>query len=156
MLSMWVAPMKNLPNIFCHCQTGYFAVAIDPCFELLVAPGAANQVPIRHLIGSTWAYQKLKTSVNSNSKTTCLTMAEKLWQILHGRNPHNQRCCSSHKYMFLKNGEPFERKLNRLSTGIRCIAKKHCYHREIINQTQMCLLFVLSLYRFRELHSKTT
>uniref|UniRef100_A0A8C4ZZL8 Transposase Tc1-like domain-containing protein n=1 Tax=Gadus morhua TaxID=8049 RepID=A0A8C4ZZL8_GADMO len=27
--------MKNLPNLFCHCQTGYFAVAIDTCFELL-------------------------------------------------------------------------------------------------------------------------
>ena len=48
---MWVAPMKNLPNLFCHCQTGYFAVAIDTCFELLVPPGAANQVPDWHLIG---------------------------------------------------------------------------------------------------------
>uniref|UniRef100_A0A8C5CF93 Transposase Tc1-like domain-containing protein n=1 Tax=Gadus morhua TaxID=8049 RepID=A0A8C5CF93_GADMO len=27
--------MKNLPNLFCPCQTGYFAVAIDTCFELL-------------------------------------------------------------------------------------------------------------------------
>ena len=43
--------MKNLPNLFCHCQTGYFAVAIDTCFELLVPPGAANQVPDWHLIG---------------------------------------------------------------------------------------------------------
>ena len=48
---MWVAPMKNLPNIFCHCQTGYFAVAIDTSFEVLVRPGAANQVPYWHLIG---------------------------------------------------------------------------------------------------------
>ena len=108
--------------------------------------GAASQVPIRHLIGSTWGYQKLKTSVNSNSKITCLAMAEKIWQIFHGRNPHTQCCCSSHKYMFLKNGEPFERKLNRLSTGIRCIAKKHCYHREIIYQTLISLLSVLNLY----------
>jgi hypothetical protein len=46
---MWVTPMKNLPNLFCHCQTGYFAVAIDTCFELLVPPGAANQVPDWHL-----------------------------------------------------------------------------------------------------------
>ena len=43
--------MKNLPNIFCHCQTGYFAVAIDTSFEVLVRPGAANQVPYWHLIG---------------------------------------------------------------------------------------------------------
>ena len=35
--------MKNLK--------GYFAVAIDTCFELLVPPGAANQVPDWHLFG---------------------------------------------------------------------------------------------------------
>ena len=110
--------------------------------------GAANQVSIRHLIGRPWGYKKLKTSVNSNSKTTCLTMAEKLWQILHGRNPHNQRCCSSHKCIFLTNGAQFERELKTLSNGIRFIAKKHCYHREIIYQTQISLLFVLSLYTF--------
>jgi hypothetical protein len=46
---MWVAPMKNLPNL----QTAYFAVAIDTCFELLVPPGAANQVPDWLLIGNT-------------------------------------------------------------------------------------------------------
>ena len=45
--------MKNLPNLFSHCQTGYFAVAIDTCFELLVPPGGANQVPEWHMIGST-------------------------------------------------------------------------------------------------------
>ena len=73
-------------------------------------------------------------------------MAEKIWQIFHGRNP-NTRCYSSHKFMFLTNGAPFERELNRLSNGIRFIAKKHCYHREIIYQTQMSLLFLLSLDR---------
>ena len=76
---------------------------------------AANQVSIRHLIGSTWAYQKLKTSVNSNSKITCLAMAEKIWLIFHGRNPHTQRCCSSHKCRFLTNGAPFEREVNAKS-----------------------------------------
>ena len=118
--------------------------------------GVANQVPIRHLIGSTWGYQKLKTRVNSNSKITCLAMAEKIWHIFHGRNPHTQRCCSSHNCMFLTYGAPFERELKRLSNSIRFFARKHRYHREIIYQTQMSLLFVLSLYRFRELHSKTT
>ena len=83
-------------------------------------------------------------------------MAEKIWQIFHGHHPHTQRCCSSHKCMFLTNQAPFERELNRLSNDIRIIAKRHCYQREIIYQTQMSLLFVLSLYRFRELHSKTT
>ena len=42
--------MKNWPNLFCHCQTGYFAVAIDACFELLISKSAANQVPDWHLI----------------------------------------------------------------------------------------------------------
>ena len=39
-----------------------------------------------------------------------------------------------------------KREINRLSNGIRFIAKKHCYDKEIINQTQISLLFVLSLY----------
>ena len=43
---MWVAPMKNVANLHCQCQTSYFAVAIDSCYELLVSPGTANQVPI--------------------------------------------------------------------------------------------------------------
>ena len=43
--------------------------------------------------------------------------------------------------MFLTNGAPFERELYRLSNGIRFIAKKHYYHREIINQTQISVLF---------------
>ena len=81
-----------------------------------------------------------------NGRISCLALAEKIWQIFHGRNPHTQLCCSSHKCMFLTTGAAFERELYRLSNGIRFIAKKHCYHREIINQTQMSLLFVLSLY----------
>jgi len=28
-------------------------------------------------------------------------------------------------------GPPFKREINRLSDGITCIAKKHCYNREI-------------------------
>ena len=94
----------------------------------------------------------LKTSIfqsihtkRVNGRISCLALAEKIWQIFHGRNPHTQLCCSSHKCMFLTNGAPFERELYRLSNGIRFIAKKHCYHREIINQTQISLLFVQSL-----------
>ena len=143
---MWVVPMKYLSDLYCHCQTGYFAVAIDTFFELLLPPGAAKQVSDWHLIGSNQGQQKLKTSVNSNSKITCLAMAENIWQIFHGRNPHTQHFCSSQKCMFLTNRAPFERELNRLSNGIRFIAKKHCYHREIIQQTQISLLSVLNLY----------
>ena len=42
--------------------------------------------------------------------------------------------------MFLTNVAPFKREINRLSKGIRFIAKKHCYNKEI---TQISLLFVL-------------
>jgi hypothetical protein len=82
-------------------------------------------------------------------------MAEKIWQIFHGRNQHTQLCCSSQKRTFLTNGAPFERELYRLSSGIRSIAKKPCDDREIINQTQISLLFVLSLsiyHLLRQMH----
>ena len=78
----------------------------------------------------------------------CLGLAEKIWHIFQGRNPHTQLCCSSHKCLFLTNGAPFERELYRLSNGIRFIAKEHCYHRVIINHTQISLLFVISLFVF--------
>src|SRR4029434_7703705 len=64
-----------------------------------------------------------------------------IWQILLGHYPHKQLCCSSHKCMFLTNVAPFKREMNRLSNGIKCIAKKHCYNKEIIYQTQISLLF---------------
>jgi hypothetical protein len=51
--------MKNMQNLFCHCQTGYCEVAMDTCFELLVRPGAAKQVP-------DWA-----TSSLCSAKTSC-------------------------------------------------------------------------------------
>ena len=76
-----------------------------------------------------------------NGRTSCLALAEKIWQIFHGRNPHTQLCCSSHKCMFLTNVAPFKREINRLSNGIRFIAKKHFYNKEIIYQTQISLLF---------------
>ena len=90
---------RGMPILGAHLLTVAVVTVVGPMLT-----GAANQVPIRHLIGSTWGYQKLKTSVNSNSKITCLAMAEKIWQIFHGRNPHTHRCCSSHKCMFLTNG----------------------------------------------------
>ena len=37
-LSMWVAPMKNLPNLLFQCQAAYSAAAIESCFEFLVSP----------------------------------------------------------------------------------------------------------------------
>ena len=60
--------------------------------------------PVRHLLGSTWACQQLKTSVNSNRTITCLAMAEKILHIFHGRNPHTERCCSYSKCLSLTMG----------------------------------------------------
>ena len=84
-----------------------------------------------------------------NGRISCLALAEKIWQIFHGCNPHTQLCCSSHKCMFLTNVAPFKREINRLSNGIRLIAKKHCYNKEIIYQTQISSLFVLCLVQNR-------
>ena len=96
-----------------------------------------------------WFFKlQLSNPPNTKRVISCLALAEKIWQIFHGRNPHTQLCCSSHKCMFLTNGAPFERELYRLSNGIRCIAKKHCNHREIIDQTQISLLFVQSFYTY--------
>ena len=39
---MWVAPMKDLTNLLCQCQTDYSAVATDFCFELLGPPDAVS------------------------------------------------------------------------------------------------------------------
>ena len=103
-----------------------------------------SQVPDWYLIGSVWEYQKLKTRDNSNSKISCLALAEKFYQIFHGCNPHTHLCCSSHKCMFLTNVAPFKMEINRLSNSIRFIAMKHCYNKEILYQTQISLLFVFS------------
>ena len=81
-----------------------------------------------------------------NGRISCLALAENIWHIFHGRNPHTQLCCSSFKCMFPTNGAPFERELYRLSNGIRFIAKKHWYHRGIINQTQISLYIYIYIY----------
>src|SRR4029434_5736812 len=73
------------------------------------------------------------------------SIGREFWQILLERYPHKQLCCSSHKCIFLTNVAPFKREINKLSNGIRCIAKEYCYNKEIIYQTQMSLLFVLCL-----------
>src|SRR4029434_5433647 len=88
------------------------------------------------------SYKQLKTRVNTNRRIG------EFWQILLGRYPQTQMCCSSHKCMFLTNVAPFKREINRLSNGIRFIAKKHCYNKEIIYLTQISLLFVLCLHTY--------
>ena len=90
--------------------------------------------------------QSTKHQTRVNGRISCLASAEKIWQIFHGRNPHTQLCCSSHKCMFLTNVAPFKREINRLSNGIRFIAKKLRYNKEIIYQTHISSLFMLSLY----------
>ena len=49
--------------------------------------------------------------------------------------------------MVLTNVAPFTREINRLPNVIRFIAKKHCYNKDIIYQTQISLLSVLCLVK---------
>ena len=81
-----------------------------------------------------------------SSGTNCFALAEKLWQVFNGRSPHTQLCCSSHKCILLTNVAPFKKEINWLSGGIRFIAKKLCYDKVIIDETQIPVFFVLSLY----------
>ena len=94
--------------------------------------------PIHQTISSKSQQQK--------KKKKSLVLAEKIWQILHRPypHPHPQLCCSSHTCMFMTNETPSKRETIRLSSGKRFIPK-HC-SKEIICQTPMSLLFVLSLY----------
>lgn len=75
---------------------------------------------------------KLSSNLINDTKeavaASCLALAEKVMPIFHGRNPHTQFCCSD----------------KRLSNGIRFIAKKHCCNKEITDQIQIFVLFVLS------------
>ena len=107
-------------NVLPHVQVPVHVLP-TPAQTGLMMKGSHGRPP-----GSTWGYQKLKTRVNSNSKISCLALAEKIWQFFHWHNPHTQLCFSSHKCMFLTNVAPFKREINRLSNGIRFIAKKHC------------------------------
>src|SRR4029434_9085032 len=75
------------------------------------------------------------------------SVGREIWHILLRRYPHTQLCCSSHKCMFLTNVAPFKREINRLSNGIRCIAKKHCCNKEIIYQTHKSPYFLCYVYK---------
>ena len=94
---------------------------------------------------------KLQSSNTPNTKQESMAeLAVWHWQrrlhIFLGRNLPTQLCYSSHKCIFLTHVVPFKREGFRLSNGIRFIGKKHCYNNERINQTQISLLFVPSLY----------
>ena len=78
-----------------------------------------------------------------SGRISCL--AEQIWQFFHGHNPHTPLCHSSHKCMFLTNVAPFKMEINKLSSWIRFIAKKHCYNKEIIYQhTNLLTVFINS------------
>ena len=102
----------------------------------------------RHQLTTGAGNQKLMTRVNSNRrgekkrKKVSLAFAEKMWQIFHGGNLHPQLCYSTHRCMVLTHMALFEREINRLSNGVRFIAKKHCSNTEIIYQTHIFLHFV--------------
>ena len=52
---------------------------------------------------------------------------------------------AAHKCMLLTNVAPFKREIIRLSSGMRFIAEKHCYNKEIICQTEMLLFCLFEL-----------
>jgi hypothetical protein len=47
--------------------------------------------------------------------------------------------------MFPTNAAPFKREINRLSNGIICIAKKHCYNKEIIYQNTNFYVYLYNI-----------
>lgn len=57
---MCVAQIKNLPNVL--CRTVHFADAIGTYFELLVPPGAADQVTAVGFFGMKHCYNKEKST----------------------------------------------------------------------------------------------
>ena len=77
---MWVVPMKNLPNLLCQHQTAYSAVAIDPCFELLVRPGSDSTC--EH--GPYYSGQLVSGPRIGMSRLTDLDRAHALGQLLAG------------------------------------------------------------------------
>lgn len=51
-----------------------------------------------------WWVQILPMAAGSQGSTiSCLALAEKVWQVFHGHNPHSQLCCSTHKCILLTN-----------------------------------------------------
>src|SRR4029434_1903309 len=95
-------------------------------------------------------HQTTQNKSEYQQENKLFSIGREFWQILLGRHPHKQLCCSSHKCMFLTNVAPFKREINRLSNSIICIAKKHCHNKEIIYQTQISSLVVLCLYNYFE------
>lgn len=63
--------------------------------------------------------------------------------VLDRCNLHTRLYCWSHKCISFQIWHHLKKEINRLSNGIRFISKKHCYKKEIIDQTQVSLLFVL-------------
>ena len=91
------------------------------------------------------AGDQLVTIKQQQAESMATAAVTKICHILHEHNPHSELCCSFHKCMFLTNGAPFKRGIIKLSNGLKCSAKKYCYNREIIHQTQIAELFVPSL-----------
>ena len=61
---------------------------------------------------------------------------------------------SFHESMFLTNVAPFKRRINRLANGIKHIAKKYCYNRDIY-RTQISELLVIRLYAWTALPAQS-
>ena len=105
-LSMWVVPMKDLPNLF--CQTSYSA--IDSCLM-------------------DWMIEVWK------NKTYWQFVNLLIWQT--GASVACGGTIHSHNMV------TFKSEINRLSNGIRFTAKKHCYNKEIITNTNFLTFCVI-------------
>ena len=85
-LSMWVVPMKNLPNLLCQCQTAYFAVAIDSCFELLARLRWCRQ----HVH---WNLNMWRNVMFSNESRFCLRQLDRGVEVWRRRGERYAVCC---------------------------------------------------------------
>ena len=78
--------MKNLPNLLCQCQTAYFAVAIDSCFELLARLRWCRQ----HVH---WNLNMWRNVMFSNESRFCLRQLDRGVEVWRRRGERYAVCC---------------------------------------------------------------
>lgn len=101
----------------------------DHCSRVLAHRCCTNQAPACPYLG----YQNLKTT--SNSKLSFWATAEKIWQVFNGHSPHTKLGCFplEMQHYLRRNKQAFQSYKNNCQEGF--------YNKEIINQTQISLLF---------------
>ena len=86
-----------------------------------------------------------KQNKQKKKKNSYFPLAEKMWQIFHGCNPHNQLFCSSHKCKFLTNVVPFKKEIIQLSDSMRFMSRSiHIsYNKKLIHQAHISFQDIL-------------